>query len=620
MKIERDQVRILSGVRWAATLGSPITLQIANRDWENWKSTMAVGAPEPGAAAKQVTRPRPGHADLAGAMKYGHRDIRNVLERSSARETTARVAVAGVAKRLLAEFGVTILSHITQIGGVRIAADLDVTWDELARRAEASEVRCADPAAAAAMIAAIDAAKEKGDTLGGVFEVVALGCPVGLGSYVQWDRRLDGRLAQAFCSIQAIKGCELGLGFETARRPGSAVHDEILFDAESGFKRKTNNAGGLEGGVTNGQPVVVRGVMIIPVNLGSRSYRIIVESGALDTVGARLAELRVGSRTALVSDAAILRLYGKAVARSLESAGFTVTTVEVPAGEAAKTLGVAERCWDALLAAGLDRTSTVLALGGGAVGDVAGFVAATYMRGVNIVQLPTTVLAMVDASSGGKTAINHPTAKNLIGAFHQPRLVLCDPTTTRTLSQREFSSGLAEIVKHGIVLDAAYFAEVERDAAALCARDLPVVERIIGGSCRLKAGIVERDERESELRHVLNYGHTIGHALEAVTGYARFAHGEAVALGIVAEARLARRLGIGSDETVARQERLLASVGLPVRAPAIDADEVLAAITRDKKARDGRVPFVLAPRIGAFQLAYDVSPDLIRAALRELGP
>src|SRR2546426_3599727 len=203
--------------------------------------------------------------------------------------------------------------------------------------------------------------------------------------------------------------------------------------------------------------------MIIPVNLGSRSYRIVVESGALDTVGARLAELRVGSRTALVSDAAILRLYGKAVARSLESAGFTVTTVEVPAGEAAKTLAVAERCWDALLAAGLDRTSTVLALGGGAVGDVAGFVAATYMRGVNIVQLPTTVLAMGDASSGGKTAINHPTAKNLIGALHPPPPVLSDPPTTRTLSQREFSSGLAEIVKHGIVLDAAYFAEVERE-------------------------------------------------------------------------------------------------------------------------------------------------------------
>src|SRR5881628_1857055 len=275
--------------------------------------------------------------------------------------------------------------------------------------------------------------------------------------------------------------------------------------------------------------------MIIDVNLGLRSYHIVVESGALDTVGARLAELRVGSRAPLVSDAAILRLYGKTVGRSLESAGFRVATVEVPEGEAAKTLAVATLCWDALLAAGLDRTSTVLALGGGAVGDVAGFVAATYMRGVNFVQLPTTVLAQVDAAIGGKTAIDHPTAKNLIGAFHQPRLVICDPATTLTLSPREFESGLAEIVKHGVVLDADYFTEVERDAAALCARDLPVVERIVGGSCRLKAGVVERDERESELRHALNYGHTIGHALEAATGYARFAHGEAVALGIVAD-------------------------------------------------------------------------------------
>ena len=360
--------------------------------------------------------------------------------------------------------------------------------------------------------------------------------------------------------------------------------------------------------------------MIINLNLGLRSYRIVVESGALDTVGARLAELRVGSRAALVSDAAILRLYGKTVGQSLESAGFVVATVEVPEGEAAKTLAVAARCWDALLAAGLDRTSTVLALGGGAVGDVTGFVAATYMRGVNFVQLPTTVLAQVDAAIGGKTAIDHPTAKNLIGAFHQPRLVICDPATTLTLSPREFESGLAEIVKHGVVLDADYFTEVERDAAALRARDLPVVERIVGGSCRLKAGVVERDERESELRHALNYGHTIGHALEAATGYARFAHGEAVALGIVAEARLALRLGVASQQTVLRQERLLAALGLPVRAPAIDADRVLAAMTRDKKARDGRVPFVLAPRIGAFQLQYDVPWDLVRAVLGELGP
>ena len=260
MKIERDRVHITSGVRWGATLGSPLTLTIPNLDWENWKATMSVAPPEAGTAAKEVTRPRPGHADLAGAMKYGHKDIRNVLERSSARETTARVAVAGVAKKLLSEFAIEILSHVTEIGGVRVG-ELDLPWSEIRRRAEESEVRCADPEAADRMIAAIDDAKAKGDTLGGVFEVVALGCPVGLGSYIQWDRRLDGRLAQAFCSIQAIKGAELGLGFETARRPGSQVHDEILYDANQGFKRTTNNAGGLEGGVTNGQPVVVRAAM-----------------------------------------------------------------------------------------------------------------------------------------------------------------------------------------------------------------------------------------------------------------------------------------------------------------------------------------------------------------------
>jgi 3-dehydroquinate synthase len=359
--------------------------------------------------------------------------------------------------------------------------------------------------------------------------------------------------------------------------------------------------------------------MIINVNLGLRSYRIIVESGALATVGRRLRELGVGSRAALVSDAAIGSLYGKTVVRSLEGAGFSVALVEVPEGEAAKTLAVAGQCWNELLALGLDRTSTVLALGGGAVGDVTGFVAATYMRGVNFVQVPTTVLAQVDASIGGKTAIDHPKAKNLIGAFHQPRLVLVDPAVVRSLPEREYRSGVAEIVKHGIVLDADYFAEVERDAAALCARDLPVVERVIGGSCRLKASVVERDERESELRHVLNYGHTIGHALEAATGYARFAHGEAVALGIVAEARLARRLGLASDDTVARQERLLLAVGLPVRAEAIDTDAVVAAIGRDKKARDGRVPFVLAPRIGAFRLVFDVPEADIRAVLAGLA-
>jgi 3-dehydroquinate synthase len=359
--------------------------------------------------------------------------------------------------------------------------------------------------------------------------------------------------------------------------------------------------------------------MIVNVDLGSRSYRIVVASGALATVGPRLRELPVGTRAALVSDAAVARLHGKTVVASLESAGFTVATIEVPEGESAKTLPVAEHCWDQLLAAGLDRTSTVLALGGGAVGDVAGFAAATYMRGVNFVQLPTTVLAQVDAAIGGKTAIDHPRGKNMIGAFHQPRLVVVDPSVARTLPEREFRSGLAEVVKHGIVLDADYFAEIERDQAGLMAREPVVLERIIGGSCRLKAAVVERDEREAELRHVLNYGHTIGHALEAATRYDRFAHGEAVALGIVAEARLARALGLADDETVARQERLLAAVGLPVHAPSLDLEPVVAAMAHDKKAKDGRVPFVLAPRIGAFRIVYDVPIAEVRTAIASLA-
>src|SRR5206468_8688802 len=211
--------------------------------------------------------------------------------------------------------------------------------------------------------------------------------------------------------------------------------------------------------------------MNIDVQLGSRSYAIVVERGALASVGARLKSLGVGSRAALVSAAGILSAHGKTVTESLEKAGFTVTTLEVPDGEAAKTLAVAEACWNALLAAGLDRTSTVLALGGGAVGDLAGFVAATYMRGINFVQVPTTLLAQVDAAIGGKTAIDHPRAKNLIGAFHQPRFVLVDPAVLTTLPEADFRSGLAEAIKHGIVLDADYFADLEECLPALLRRD-----------------------------------------------------------------------------------------------------------------------------------------------------
>jgi 3-dehydroquinate synthetase len=241
------------------------------------------------------------------------------------------------------------------------------------------------------------------------------------------------------------------------------------------------------------------------------------------------------------------------------------------------------------------------------------------MRGANFVPLPTTVLAQVDASIGGKTAIDHPKAKNLIGAFHQPRLVVVDPAVVLTLPDRDFRSGLAEIVKHGVVLDAAYFDDVERSARPLDARDLPTLTRIIGGSCRLKASVIQRDpEEKGEWRFALNYGHTIGHALEAATRFETWTHGEAVALGMVAEARLAERLGVADAGTTRRQETLLRALGLPVRAPAIDAEAVLAAISHDKKARDGRVPFVLAPSIGAFRVIYDVAPPDVRAALASI--
>jgi 3-dehydroquinate synthase len=360
-------------------------------------------------------------------------------------------------------------------------------------------------------------------------------------------------------------------------------------------------------------------VLRIPVNLGPRSYFILVGTGALTQVGPELRQLEPGRKAALVSDAGIVGLHGGAVRHSLTEAGFEVTDILLPDGEQAKTLDVARAAWDRLVDAGFDRTSTIVALGGGAVGDLAGFVAATYMRGMNLVHLPTTLLAQVDASIGGKTAIDHPRAKNLIGAFHQPRLVLTDPAVLTSLPEREYRSGLAEVIKHGIVLDADYFHDLEEHLADVLRRDLPTLERVVAGSCRIKASVVERDEQEAELRAVLNYGHTIGHALEAVTGYKRWAHGEAISLGIVAEARLAEKLGVAAAETTERQRRLLERAGLPVAGTGVVPNAVLEALARDKKARDGRVPFVLAPQIGSFRLVFDVPQAAVLEVLDRLA-
>jgi len=271
MLIEKDEVQIRSGIRWGETLGSPVALGIENRDWKNWTKKMSP-APEDRDETIAVTKPRPGHADLTGILKYHHSDIRNILERASARDTVSRTAAGSFCKQLLAPFGICVMGYIRSLGNVE-ARTQGLSYEEIFARSEESPVRVADKIAEERMIALIEDCKKKGDTLGGIFEVVALGLPPGLGSHTQWDRKLDGRLAQALMSIQAIKGVEIGLGFEMARRRGSEVHDEIFFDPHkmvsegtprivpTGFYRGSNNSGGTEGGMSNGAPLVARVAM-----------------------------------------------------------------------------------------------------------------------------------------------------------------------------------------------------------------------------------------------------------------------------------------------------------------------------------------------------------------------
>ena len=260
MKIEQDQVHFLSGMRGGYTTGSPITLQIANKDWANWCEIMAPG-PEAKVGERVVTRPRPGHADLAGAIKYDQQDIRNILERSSARETAARVAVGTLARRMLEELGVTLLGFVRRVGSVEALVGEQLTEEELRNKSQQSQLLCPDQQAEQAMIKEIDIAREAGDSLGGIFEIRAYGLPIGVGSHVQWDRKLDSRLAGAVMGIQAIKGVEIGLGFAAATHDGSQVHDEIHHNAERGFYRNTNRAGGIEGGITNGETIILKAAM-----------------------------------------------------------------------------------------------------------------------------------------------------------------------------------------------------------------------------------------------------------------------------------------------------------------------------------------------------------------------
>lgn len=262
MLIEKDQVKITSGIRHGKTLGSPVTLVVENKDWKNWTKVMAIEeVPEKNKKLRRVSKPRPGHADLVGGMKYHHDDLRNVLERSSARETTMRVAIGAIAKKLLKELEIIVAGHVVTLGGIHAEIQDGLTVTEIKERSEASEVRVVDPQVEEEMKALIDQTKKNGDTIGGVVEVIIGGVPAGLGSYVQWDKKLDAKIAQAVTSINAFKGVQFGLGFEMANLPGSKVMDEIVWDQTRGYTRRTNNLGGFEGGMTNGEPIVVQGVM-----------------------------------------------------------------------------------------------------------------------------------------------------------------------------------------------------------------------------------------------------------------------------------------------------------------------------------------------------------------------
>jgi 3-dehydroquinate synthase len=343
-------------------------------------------------------------------------------------------------------------------------------------------------------------------------------------------------------------------------------------------------------------------VQNIKVSLGERSYQITLGAGILDTIGPLCREVGLSGTAAVVSNTTVAPLYYDRVRASLEGAGYRVLLVELPDGEGYKNSATLNLIYDALVDASIDRGSFILALGGGVIGDMAGFAAASYLRGIPFVQVPTTLLSQVDSSVGGKTGINHPRGKNLIGAFYQPRAVLIDVATLDSLPEREYLSGLGEIVKYGAVLDADFFSFLEQDAAAILSRDKQSLIHAVGRSCAIKARVVEEDEREGGVRAVLNYGHTLGHAVETLTGYTRYLHGEAVAIGMVQAARVSQHLGFCSQAERARIESLVSLLGLPRELPDFPAKEYAEALSHDKKVRDSGLLFICNFGIGSYRM------------------
>ncbi|WP_027365578.1 3-dehydroquinate synthase [Desulfotruncus alcoholivorax] len=357
----------------------------------------------------------------------------------------------------------------------------------------------------------------------------------------------------------------------------------------------------------------------VVINLGQRTYKIIIGGGALDQAGGHVAGLFGGRKALLVTNPTVGALFAERVTASLEQAGLEIIVAEIPDGEEYKTLHSAEMLYDCAFSAGLDRRCPVLALGGGVVGDLAGFVAATYMRGVPFVQLPTTLLAQVDSSVGGKVAVNHPRGKNIIGAFYQPALVLTDPATLHTLDAGEIRSGLAEVIKYGIISDPAFFEWLEANIHRVLVLEPGAMAYVIERSCLNKARVVEADETEQGNRAILNLGHTVGHAIEAIAGYGRFRHGEAVSIGTTVAARLAAELGMLQESEEKRIKNLLLRAKLPVAVPKdLATMELVRSMYGDKKNFGGQINYVLPAGIGKAMVYKNMPAEKIKLALDSL--
>jgi len=349
-------------------------------------------------------------------------------------------------------------------------------------------------------------------------------------------------------------------------------------------------------------------VVQVPIALGERSYSIRIGSGIFDDPSS-YAGLPAAASAAIVTNTTVAPLYADRLQRALSDRHAHVLRIELPDGEAHKDWVSLNRVFDALLAAACDRKTLLYALGGGVIGDLTGFAAACYMRGVPFVQVPTTLLAQVDSSVGGKTAINHPLGKNMIGAFHQPLRVVADLGVLATLPQREIAAGLAEVIKYGPIADAAFLDWIEANLSALVARDAAALAHAVKRSCEIKAEVVGQDERESGLRAILNFGHTFGHAIEAGLGYGEWLHGEAVGCGMVMAAELSRRLGLVDGDFAARLTDIVRRAGLPVRGPALGADRYLDLMRHDKKAEAGEMRFVVIESPG--RAAVQAAPDAL---------